>query len=89
MFVIGALVRDVLSRDRAEQYSLRLAPCQTVCLRRWVVECVKCATEFVNLNLYNQAASGESRQPLYLNFTRQCVKKCQRDTAIMSVRVLY
>ena len=53
------------------------------------MECVECATEFVNLNLYNQAASGESIQPLYLNFTRQCVKKCQRDTAIMSVRVLY
>ena len=67
---------------RIGQFSFKLAPCQTVCA-------VECAIEFVSLNRYNQAGSVGSLQRLYCNLTRQCVEKCQRDTAKMSVRVLY
>ena len=66
---------------RIGQFSFKFAPCQTVCA-------VECAIEFVSLNRYNQAGSVESLQRLYCNLIRQCVEKCQRDTAKMSVRVL-
>ena len=50
---------------------------------------MECAIDFVSLNRYNQARSVGSIQRLYCNLTRQRVEKCQRDTAKMSVRVLY
>jgi len=73
-------------RLRIGQCSFRLAPCQTVC----TIRCdVKFAIEFVGLNRYNQAGSVGSLQRLYCDLTRQYVEKCQRETAKMSVRVLY